>query len=76
MQERACRGGKGLVMRQPPPAPLSRAAQRALAAFLDGRLPAGQLHGELLRGAEAAAHATPMPMPPPLERAAPASSAG
>lgn len=33
---------------------LSRGEQRALASFLAGRLPAGQLHGELVRQREAA----------------------
>ena len=31
--------------------------RRALASFLDGRLPAGQLHDELLRALAAGAHA-------------------
>jgi hypothetical protein len=39
---------------------LSPAGQRALAAFLAGRLPAGQLHAELLR---TEGHA-PAPSPP------------
>jgi hypothetical protein len=33
---------------------LSQGEQRALASFLAGRLPAGQLHGELCRAREAA----------------------
>jgi hypothetical protein len=33
---------------------LSRGEQRALASFLAGRLPAGQLHDELCRAREAA----------------------
>lgn len=33
---------------------LSRGEQRALASFLAGRLPAGQLHGELVRHREEA----------------------
>jgi hypothetical protein len=33
---------------------LSPGEQRALASFLAGRLPAGQLHGELCRAREAA----------------------
>ena len=45
----------------PAAAGLSPAGQRALAAFLAGRLPAGQLHAELLR---TEGHA-PAP-PPPL----------
>jgi hypothetical protein len=39
---------------------LSPAGQRALAAFLAGRLPAGQLHAELLRTEGRS------PAPPPL----------
>jgi hypothetical protein len=41
---------------------LSPAGQRALAAFLAGRLPAGQLHAELLR-TEGRAPAPPPPLP-------------
>jgi hypothetical protein len=33
---------------------LTQGEQRALASFLAGRLPAGQLHGELCRAREAA----------------------
>jgi hypothetical protein len=33
---------------------LSQGEQRALASFLAGRMPAGQLHGELCRAREAA----------------------
>jgi hypothetical protein len=36
------------------PGRLSQGEQRALASFLAGRLPAGQLHGELCRAREAA----------------------
>ena len=36
------------------PASLSQGEQRALASFLAGRLPAGQLHDELCRAREAA----------------------
>jgi hypothetical protein len=36
------------------PARLSQGEQRALASFLAGRLPAGQLHGALSRAREAA----------------------
>jgi hypothetical protein len=36
------------------PGRLSQGEQRALASFLAGRLPAGQLHGELSRAREAA----------------------
>jgi hypothetical protein len=44
------------VMIQGPASPvrLSQAEQRALASFLAGRLPAGQLHTELCRAREAA----------------------
>jgi hypothetical protein len=47
---------------------LTKGEQRALASFLAGRLPAGQLHGELCRAREAAlAQATqPAPSPPPV----------
>jgi hypothetical protein len=43
-------------MSQEPASPgqLSQGEQRALAAFLAGRMPAGQLHGELCRAREAA----------------------
>ncbi len=41
---------------------LSQGEQRALASFIAGRLPAGQLHGELCRAREAAiARATAQP---------------
>jgi hypothetical protein len=36
------------------PGRLSQGEQRALASFLAGRMPAGQLHGELCRAREAA----------------------
>jgi len=39
---------------QAPAGRLCDGEQRALAAFLAGRLPAGQLHGELCRAREAA----------------------
>jgi hypothetical protein len=42
--------GKGAT----PATYLSQGEQRALASFLAGRLPAGQLHGELCRAREAA----------------------
>jgi len=60
---------------------LTQGEQRALASFLAGRLPAGQLHSELCRAREdalarAAAHAnaasaTPA-APPPAPASAPA----
>jgi hypothetical protein len=37
-----------------PTAKLTQGEQRALASFLAGRLPAGQLHSELCRAREAA----------------------
>jgi hypothetical protein len=50
---------------------LSRGEQRALASFIAGRLPAGQLHGELCRAREAAiAQATAQPEPQPTAPAA------
>jgi hypothetical protein len=50
-------------------AALTQGEQRALRSFLAGRLPAGQLHGELCRAREealarAAAHADPAPQAP------------
>jgi hypothetical protein len=51
---------------------LSQGEQRALAAFLAGRLPAGQLHAELCRGREGETAAVPLtpavpaPSPPPV----------
>jgi hypothetical protein len=50
-------------------AALTQGEQRALASFLAGRLPAGQLHGELCRAREAAlvraaAQAAPAPEAP------------
>jgi hypothetical protein len=59
-------------------AALTQGEQRALASFLAGRLPAGQLHGELCRAREqalarAAAHASPVPeAPAPASAPAPA----
>jgi hypothetical protein len=53
---------------------LCEGEQRALAAFLSGRLPAGQLNGELCRAREealaAAAAPPPAPERPPALRAA------
>jgi hypothetical protein len=62
-------------------AALTQGEQRALASFIAGRLPAGQLHGELVRAreealAKAAAHASPEPSAPGAAPApAPAFSA-
>jgi hypothetical protein len=43
-----------MAKRQRSASSLSEGEQRALAAFLSGRLPAGQLHGELCRAREEA----------------------
>ena len=60
---------------------LSQGEQRALASFLAGRLPAGQLHDELCRAREQAlakaaaqlgAPAAPAPAPQPAGQPAPA----
>lgn len=47
---------------------LTSGEQRALASFLAGRLPAGQLHDELCRAREAALAqaARPAPVPTPV----------
>lgn len=61
-----------------PSSRLSQGEQRALAAFLAGRLPAGQLHGELCRHREAAIAkiaARQLPPPVPGEAAIPAPAA-
>jgi hypothetical protein len=65
-------------MATPSTSRLTRGEQRALASFLAGRLPAGQLHGELCRAREAAlaqaASATAdvsAPAPAPASAAAP-----
>jgi hypothetical protein len=42
---------------------LTQGEQRALASFLAGRLPAGQLHGELCRAREAALEQAIRPAP-------------
>jgi len=42
---------------------LTQGEQRALASFLAGRLPAGQLHGELCRAREAALAQAARPAP-------------
>ncbi len=54
-------------------ATLTPAARRALSSFLDGRLPAGRLHEELLRAAAPAPPPVPLPadtasipVPPPV----------
>jgi hypothetical protein len=55
---------------------LTQGEQRALASFIAGRLPAGQLHGELCRAREEAiarAAAQPGVAQPVAERSAPAS---
>jgi hypothetical protein len=62
---------------------LTQGEQRALASFIAGRLPAGQLHGELCRAreqalAKAAAQpvaATPAAAPAPAGAPAPALNA-
>jgi hypothetical protein len=41
-----------MVIRRASPPRLTAAEQRVLASFLAGRLPAGQLHAELLRARE------------------------
>lgn len=56
---------------------LTQGEQRALASFIAGRLPAGQLHGELCRAREealarAAAHESPAPDSPAPAASAPA----
>jgi hypothetical protein len=46
------------------PGRLSQGEQRALTAFLAGRMPAGQLHAELCRAREAALAASAAPQQP------------
>ena len=64
-----------------PVSTLSQGEQRALASFLAGRLPAGQLHDELCRAREAAiakalAHTEGVEAAPvPVSAAAPVPSA-
>ena len=56
---------------------LTQGEQRALASFIAGRLPAGQLHGELCRAREEAltrAAAQPGATAAVAERAAPAAA--
>jgi hypothetical protein len=50
----AADGKKNNALMSHGPALLSQGEQRALASFLAGRLPAGQLHDELCRAREAA----------------------
>ena len=60
-----------------PASSLTQGEQRALASFIAGRLPAGQLHGELCRAREEAiarAAAQPGVAEPVAERSAPASA--
>ena len=52
------------------PVRLSQGEQRALAAFLAGRLPAGQLHAELARNREVALTPPEPARPKPALRAA------
>jgi hypothetical protein len=63
------------VMSHGPASPgrLSQGERRALASFLAGRLPAGQLHAELCRAREAALAA---PEPSGAPAAAPAAADG
>jgi hypothetical protein len=56
------------------PGRLSQGEQRALASFLAGRMPAGQLHGELCRAREAALAAETAAESPVMD-AAPAAPA-
>jgi hypothetical protein len=64
-----------------PASSLTQGEQRALASFIAGRLPAGQLHGELCRAreqalAKAAAHpSAASPAPAPAAMPAPAFNA-
>jgi hypothetical protein len=56
---------------------LTQGEQRALASFIAGRLPAGQLHGELCRAREEAlarAAAQPGASPSVADRPAPAAA--
>jgi hypothetical protein len=59
-----------------PASTLTQGEQRALASFIAGRLPAGQLHGELCRAREQAlARAGAQPsVAQPAERLAPAGA--
>ena len=64
-----------------PASSLTQGEQRALASFIAGRLPAGQLHGELCRAREealarAAAHAGVAPEVPVAPHPAPAPAFG
>jgi phage terminase large subunit-like protein len=51
---------------------LTQGEQRALASFLAGRLPAGQLHGELCRARESALAQAARPAAAPAAAPAPA----
>ncbi|MGH2801020.1 MAG: hypothetical protein ACRDM0_25780 [Thermoleophilaceae bacterium] len=51
---RGTRRTEGMGQGPASPARLTQGEQRALASFLAGRLPAGQLHAELSRAREAA----------------------
>jgi hypothetical protein len=53
---------------------LSQGEQRALASFLAGRMPAGQLHAELCRAREAALAAEAARQVPAASPAAPAAA--
>jgi hypothetical protein len=53
---------------------LSQGEQRALASFLAGRMPAGQLHAELCRAREAALAAEAARQAPAASPAAPAAA--
>ena len=53
---------------------LSLAEQRVLSSFLAGRLPAGQVHGELQRARATAAPATDPPLPVPAQAQAPVAA--
>jgi hypothetical protein len=55
-----------------PTSNLSRGEQRALSSFLAGRLPAGQLHGELRRAREEAIAKAVAQAPPSGASLAPA----
>jgi hypothetical protein len=51
---------------------LTQGEQRVLASFLAGRLPAGQLHGELCRAREEALTRATRPAPRPMPALQPA----
>jgi hypothetical protein len=68
-----------MAKRATPASALTQGEQRALASFIAGRLPAGQLHGELCRAREQAlARAAAQPsaaIPAPAAVPAPALNA-